>query len=97
MPDSSTATILFTDLVGSTELASELGDIAVDVLRRDHFTSLREAIAATGGQEVKTIGDAMMVAYGPRRTGSRAPWRCSRPSLGTIAGSGAGGLLCGSA
>ena len=63
MPDSSTATILFTDLVGSTELASELGDIAVDVLRRDHFTSLREAIAATGGQEVKTIGDAMMVAY----------------------------------
>lgn len=56
-------TILFTDLVGSTELASELGDVAADELRRDHFAHLREAIAATGGTEVKTIGDAVMVSY----------------------------------
>ena len=56
-------TILFTDLVGSTELASELGDAAADRLRRDHFASLREAVAATGGTEVKTIGDALMVSY----------------------------------
>ncbi len=56
-------TILFTDLVGSTELASELGDAAADELRRDHFASLREAVAATGGTEVKTIGDALMVSY----------------------------------
>ncbi len=52
-------TILFTDLVGSTELASELGDAAADDLRREHFASLREAVAATGGTEVKTIGDAL--------------------------------------
>ena len=52
-------TILFTDLVGSTELASEVGDVAADELRRDHFASLREAVAATGGTEVKTIGDAL--------------------------------------
>ena len=56
-------TILFTDLVGSTELASEVGDAAADELRREHFASLREAVAATGGNEVKTIGDALMVAY----------------------------------
>jgi class 3 adenylate cyclase len=56
-------TILFTDLVGSTELASELGDAAADELRRDHFASLREAVAATGGTEVKTIGDSLMVSY----------------------------------
>src|SRR5712691_37266 len=56
-------TILFTDLVGSTELASEIGDAAADELRRDHFASLREAVAATGGTEVKTIGDALMVSY----------------------------------
>jgi class 3 adenylate cyclase len=56
-------TILFTDLVGSTELASHLGDAAADALRRDHFASLREAVAATGGTEVKTIGDALMVSY----------------------------------
>jgi class 3 adenylate cyclase/tetratricopeptide (TPR) repeat protein len=56
-------TILFTDLVGSTELASEMGDAAADELRREHFASLREAVAATGGTEVKTIGDALMVSY----------------------------------
>lgn len=56
-------TILFTDLVGSTELASEIGDAAADELRRDHFASLREAVAASGGTEVKTIGDALMVSY----------------------------------
>ncbi len=56
-------TILFTDLVGSTDHASEVGDVAADELRRDHFASLREAVAATGGTEVKTIGDALMVSY----------------------------------
>lgn len=55
--------ILFTDLVGSTDFASEAGDAAADELRRVHFADLREAIAATGGTEVKTIGDAVMVSY----------------------------------
>jgi class 3 adenylate cyclase len=55
--------ILFTDLVGSTELATEVGDAAADRLRREHFASLREAVAATGGTEVKTIGDSLMVSY----------------------------------
>jgi class 3 adenylate cyclase len=56
-------TILFTDLVGSTNLASDLGDVAADDLRRQHFAHLREAIAATGGSEVKTLGDSVMVSY----------------------------------
>jgi adenylate cyclase len=63
MTQAGLVTILFTDLVGSTELASELGDVAADELRRQHFASLREVIAATGGTEVKTIGDAIMVSY----------------------------------
>ncbi len=56
-------TVLFTDLVGSTELASDVGDTAADELRRTHFAHLREAVAATGGTEVKSIGDALMVTY----------------------------------
>ena len=44
-------TILFTDLVGSTDHASEVDDPAADALRRDHLASLREAVAATGGTE----------------------------------------------
>ena len=63
MAASGLITILFTDLVGSTELASDVGDVAADELRREHFASLREAVAATGGTEVKTIGDALMVSY----------------------------------
>lgn len=63
MADAGLVTILFTDLVGSTEMAADLGDVAADELRRAHFAHLREAIAATGGTEVKTIGDAVMVSY----------------------------------
>lgn len=63
MPEAGLVTILFTDLVGSTELTSAIGDRAADELRRAHFSHLREAIVATGGTEVKTIGDAVMVSY----------------------------------
>ena len=63
MAEAGLVTILFTDLVGSTELASVLGDVAADGLRRQHFAHLREAMASTGGTEVKTIGDSVMVTY----------------------------------
>lgn len=56
-------TILFTDVVGSTEINSALGDHAADELRRLHFDDLNEAIAATNGTLVKTIGDAVMASY----------------------------------
>ncbi|MGZ4712127.1 MAG: ATP-binding protein [Acidimicrobiia bacterium] len=56
-------TILFTDLVGSTALSQELGDHAADDVRREHFEVLRQAVSRTGGTEVKTIGDALMVSY----------------------------------
>jgi len=61
--ESGLITILFTDLVGSTAIAQRIGHTAADRLRRDHFDQLRRAVAATGGREVKTIGDAMMVSY----------------------------------
>lgn len=63
MSASGLVTILFTDLVGSTELTGRLGDVVADELRHHHFDDLRGAIAATGGTEVKTIGDAIMVSY----------------------------------
>ena len=56
-------TILFTDLVGSTALSQEIGDHAADDVRREHFEVLRQAVSRTGGTEVKTIGDALMVSY----------------------------------
>ncbi len=63
MAGSGLITILFTDLVGSTAMAQELGDHAADDIRRAHFEQLRRAVATTDGTEVKTIGDAMMVSY----------------------------------
>lgn len=58
-----TATILFTDLVDSTQLMSDLGEDAAEALRREHFGLLRSAIAETGGREVKNLGDGLMVAF----------------------------------
>jgi class 3 adenylate cyclase/tetratricopeptide (TPR) repeat protein len=56
-------TVLFTDLVSSTELSSSLSPEAADEVRRTHFAVLREAISAAGGTEVKTTGDGLMVAF----------------------------------
>jgi class 3 adenylate cyclase len=56
-------TILFTDLVDSTAIASELTVEASNELRRAHFSVLRQAIVASGGTEVKNLGDGVMVAF----------------------------------
>ena len=57
------ATILLTDLVGSTRLATSVGPVRADELREEHFELLRDAIAASGGKEVKNTGDGLMVAF----------------------------------
>ncbi len=57
------AAILLTDLVGSTSLATAVGPTRWDELRDEHFRVLREAIASTGGVEVKSTGDGLMVAF----------------------------------
>jgi class 3 adenylate cyclase/tetratricopeptide (TPR) repeat protein len=61
---SGTATVLFTDLVGSTELLSRVGEAAFEELRRTHFAALRETIERTGGEEVKTLGDGVLAVFG---------------------------------
>jgi len=58
-----TVTLLFTDLVGSTELMDRLGDDASERLRRKHFSILREAASGHGGREVKNLGDGLMLAF----------------------------------
>src|SRR4051794_22055653 len=56
-------TILFTDVVGSTELFDRHGDHAAHELRRRHFALLRGAVRGHGGREVKNLGDGLMVAF----------------------------------
>jgi len=55
--------LLFTDLVGSTEILDRLGDDAAEDLRRTHFSLLRQALADAGGREVKTLGDGVMDVF----------------------------------
>ena len=56
-------TILFTDLVDSTQMYREIGDATAFGVVMSHFDVLREAIDAEGGALVKTIGDAVMAVF----------------------------------
>jgi class 3 adenylate cyclase/tetratricopeptide (TPR) repeat protein len=58
-----TVTILFTDLVGSTELLQRAGDEAAQRIFKAHHRLLREAVEAHDGHEVKWLGDGLMVAF----------------------------------
>jgi class 3 adenylate cyclase/tetratricopeptide (TPR) repeat protein len=56
-------TVLFTDLVGSTQLATSLAPDVADEVRREHFSTLRRPITESGGSEVKNTGDGLMVVF----------------------------------
>ena len=79
-------TVLFTDMVGSTALASSLAPDAADELRREHFAILRQAVAEAGGTEVKNLGDGLMVVFRARvggvvvRGGDAAGHRARQPA-----------------
>src|SRR5215813_9691188 len=59
-----TATVVFTDLVGSTELANRLGHDAYEAIRRTHFATLRAAASQSQGTEIKSTGDGMVFSFG---------------------------------
>jgi len=58
-----TVTLLFTDIEGSTGLVQTLGDRYAAALE-DHRRTVREAVAAAGGEEVDCRGDEFSIAFG---------------------------------
>lgn len=58
-----TATILVTDLVGSTAMFDRLGDDKAERLLRAHLGDLRDLVRSFGGVEVKSTGDGIMAAF----------------------------------
>jgi class 3 adenylate cyclase len=67
-PDRMLATVLFTDLVDSTRLATELGDRRWHRLLEQHNQVVREQLARFRGREVKTTGDGFLASFeGPAR------------------------------
>jgi class 3 adenylate cyclase len=57
------ATVLFTDIVGSTHRASQLGDERWRDLLDRHDQSVRTQIGRFRGREVKTVGDGFVAAF----------------------------------
>jgi class 3 adenylate cyclase len=57
-------TILFTDIVGSTDLTQRLGDAKAMDLVRIHDRIVRRGLIACGGTEVKHTGDGIMASFG---------------------------------
>jgi class 3 adenylate cyclase len=57
-------TILFTDIVGHTEMMQRLGDEKGREVLREHERITREVLKANGGAEVKTMGDGFMASFG---------------------------------
>jgi class 3 adenylate cyclase len=94
------ATILVTDLVGSTRLANAVGPVRADELRDEHFEVLRAAIGPSGGREFRSTGDGMMVAFGSASAAVRCAvsmqqlierrYRRAEPKLQVRIGLGAG-------
>jgi len=62
------ATVLFTDIVRSTERAAELGDAQWSELLARHDRTIRQILAGFRGQEVKQTGDGFLATFdGPAR------------------------------
>ena len=56
-------TILFTDIAGSTDMASRLGDAAWDQLLERHNASVREVLERHRGVEMNTTGDGFLAIF----------------------------------
>jgi len=57
-------TVLFTDIVGHTEMMRRLGDAKGRVVLREHERITREALKQHSGAEVKSMGDGFMASFG---------------------------------
>ena len=83
-PEKVLATVLFTDIVESTDRARELGDIEWTALLAQHHTTVRAVLAQYRGREIDTTGDGFLAAFdGPARG-----IRCAQAILEALDGIG---------
>ena len=62
-----TFTFLFTDIEGSTALLGRVGQDVYARVLADHHAIIRSGLAAHGGREVDTQGDAFFAVFSSRR------------------------------
>jgi pimeloyl-ACP methyl ester carboxylesterase len=83
-PDRVLATVLFTDIVGSTERAAAIGDRRWRDLLEGHHDLVRRELARFRGREVDTAGDGVLATFdGPARA-----VRCAASIRGAVRGLG---------
>jgi pimeloyl-ACP methyl ester carboxylesterase len=83
-PDRVLATVLFTDVVGSTELATRLGDRAWRDLLARHHAAVRRELDRWRGREGDTAGDGFLATFdGPARA-----IRCAVAAVESVRGIG---------
>jgi class 3 adenylate cyclase len=83
-PDRVLATVLFTDIVGSTKRATELGDRRWRELLDRHHTAVRRELERFRGREIDTAGDGFLASFdGPARA-----IRCARSTIDAVRGVG---------
>jgi class 3 adenylate cyclase len=73
--------VLFTDIVGSTELTQRIGDEAAMAVLEVHDNIVRNALSAVGGREVKHTGDGIMASF----VSAVAAVRCAAQIQGALA------------
>jgi class 3 adenylate cyclase len=79
-PDRVLATVLFTDIVGSTERATELGDRRWRELLEAHHSTVRRQLERFRGREIDTAGDGFLASFdGPARA-----IRCARAAVDAV-------------
>jgi class 3 adenylate cyclase len=61
--DSAVRTFLFTDIVGSTSMTEEFGDIVAMTILRKHNEIVRNSLHKNNGREVKHTGDGIMAIF----------------------------------
>jgi class 3 adenylate cyclase len=69
VPVQARKTFMFTDIVGSTNLAEVLGNQAWELVLRQHDDMLRDLVAKSGGEIVNSTGDGFFVAFDSARHG----------------------------
>src|SRR5262245_29536941 len=79
-------TVLFTDLVSSTELLQRVGDEQAQRVFRAHHRLLGDAVTGHGGHEVKWLGDGLMSTFASSADAVRCAVVMQQTTRGRAAG-----------
>ncbi len=85
-PRAAITTILFTDLVGSTELLQQVGDEEGQRIFMQHHKLLSEVVTTTSGQELQWLWDGLMAAFPSTADAVRSAVAMQRASAQPVLG-----------